>query len=71
MHTKTYESQTKLLPVKTDVVLFVAVIAFSDNMTSLPYWFGKLQECSTLHGQFLSFKKIEESKYNFNRKSML
>lgn len=47
MHTKTYESQTKLLPVKTDMVLFIAVIALNDNMTSLPYCFVKLQEHST------------------------
>lgn len=71
MHTKTYESQIKLLPVKTDVVLFVAVIALNDNMTLLPYWFGKLQEYSTLLGQFRSFRKIKTSKYSFNSKSML
>lgn len=57
MHTKTYESQTKLLPVKTDVALFITVIALNDNMTSLP-WFGKLQEYSTPLGQFFSFREI-------------
>ncbi len=52
MHTKTYESQTKLLSVKTVMVLFITVIALNDNMTSLP-WFGKLQKYHLIGTSFV------------------
>lgn len=60
MHTKTYESQTKLLPVKTDVAFFITVIVLNDNMTSLNY-----RKTDPRLSNFYLLGRYKASIYNF------